>query len=104
MSKPPSFLVAKRAGAETARYAPAEPALWLQHCAAAGIEVVARSRGIGLIYDQRGPNCEQGVFLVAWLYSTPGAIEAVLALLDERAKRRANAAGTQEEANELHSR
>jgi len=82
-----SFLAAKRAGAATARYLPADPARWLQHCAAAGIVVVARARGVGLLYDQRGPNCAQGVFLVAWLYSTPGAIEAVLALLDEQGKR-----------------
>lgn len=70
-----------------ARYLPADPALWLQHCAAAGIEVVARARSVGLLYGQRRLDCDQGVFLVAWLHSTPGGIEGVLALLDKQAKR-----------------
>ena len=79
--KPPSFPAAKRAGVATARYLPADPKLWLQHCAAAGIVVCANPKGLVLLYDQLGPDREQAVFLEEWLQSTPGGWNAVLSFL-----------------------
>lgn len=81
--KPRSFPVAQRAGETTARYLPADPALWLLHCSAAGIVVTWTNSGMSMLYDPLGPVREQAMFLEAWIHATPGGLEAVKALVED---------------------
>ena len=71
------------AGRAAAQYLPADPALWLEQCALAGIDVRTSRTGFSLRYNSKGPEKEQAQFLEAWLHSTPGGgtrIEACVPL------------------------
>ena len=74
-------LTAQEAGRVAARYFPADPVLWLQQCALAGIAVRESPGGFALLYNSRGPEREQAQFLEAWLRATPSGANAVQSLL-----------------------
>jgi len=81
------FLTARKAGQATARYLPADPELWLQQCALAGIYVSESAGGLVFLYDQLvGPDREQAEFLEAWLRATPGGADAVQSMLKAKGK------------------
>lgn len=71
----------QEAGKAAAQYLPADPALWLEQCALAGIEVRMSQTGFSLRYNSKGPEKEQAQFLEAWLHATPGGADAVNSLL-----------------------
>lgn len=83
-AKSKTFTGAIAAGKATARYLPADPALWLAQCAQANMTVHKGPGGLVTQYDRLGPDAEQADFLCAWLMATPGGTDAVLVMLSKR--------------------
>jgi hypothetical protein len=75
----------------TAQYLPADPAVWLDRCALAGIDVSTDGEGLAVIWHVNGVDAEpaQCTFLNCWLNLTPGGSHAVIELLKSRAASRA---------------
>jgi hypothetical protein len=66
-----------------AQYLPADPALWVERCALAGI-ALSTTRG-GLLQEYGDfTDRTQAAFLASWLNLTPGGTEAVVQYLRER--------------------
>ncbi|HEV2550804.1 MAG TPA: hypothetical protein VGU20_26060 [Stellaceae bacterium] len=70
-----------------AQYLPADPAVWLERCALAGIAVSVTADGyLCEFYNYGEVNADQSqvAFLSSWLNLTPGGRAAVIELLQSR--------------------
>ena len=67
-----------------ARYLPADPALWIEQCALAGVALsVTRDGLLGEGYGEFTDRT-QATFLASWLNLTPGGTAAVVQYLRQR--------------------
>lgn len=82
MSKPKKFDPVEAARA-TAQYMPADPAVWLDRAALAGMSVTGKGEWICMEWDKCDPN--EATFLSCWLTLTPGGKAAVAKLIEQRA-------------------
>ena len=76
-----------------AQYLPADPALWVERCALAGITLIATDSGLYQFYSNGAVEADRSevTFLQSWLNLTPGGTQAVNEYLRER---QANEAAT----------
>jgi hypothetical protein len=70
-----------------AQFLPADPALWLERCALAGISVFVADGRLCEMYENGHVSADQSQvdFLTSWLNLTPGGKQAVINLLRLRA-------------------
>lgn len=67
-----------------AQYLPADPAVWVERCALAGVALfVSRDGLLGQAYGEFTDRT-QAAFLGSWLSLTPGGTEAVIQYLRQR--------------------
>jgi hypothetical protein len=66
-----------------AQYVPADPAVWVERCAFAGVLLSADDFGLYQMYDDCTDRA-QAKFLASWLNLTPGGTAAVIGYLKER--------------------
>ena len=67
-----------------AKYFPADPAVWLERAALAGVEVTTDGDGLQILW-LAATDPQQVTFLNCWLNLTPGGDRAVAALLAKAA-------------------
>jgi hypothetical protein len=82
----PRLVTAGAAARATAQFLPADPALWLERCALAGITVGLWEDSFYELYENGSVRAdpEQVTFLTCWLNLTPGGQQAVAQLLRKR--------------------
>ena len=66
-------------------YLPADPAVWLERAALAGVHASAEEGGLKLSWPE-ATDGEQVTFLNCWLNLTPGGQQAVMSFLSQRAQ------------------
>jgi hypothetical protein len=72
-----------KAAYAVAQYLPADPAMWVEQCALAGMMLSVDDFGLGQMFTDCTDR-PQAKFLMSWLSLTPGGPEAVSRYLRER--------------------
>ena len=70
------------AARSTAQYMPADPVVWLDRAALAGMQIWTEDGRLVTMWDKADPN--EATFLSCWLSLTPGGKSAVVKLLQLR--------------------
>jgi hypothetical protein len=73
-------------GMAAAEFLPADPAIWIEASARAGMQVVPVTGRLLMLWD--GVHPDEKNFLLGWLHGTPGGDAAVQVLLSARAQGR----------------
>ncbi len=69
-----------------AQYLPADPALWIERAALAGLVIASGGKDLIIFRGWAGVRADpdQAEFLECWINLTPGGRDAVVALLNQR--------------------